>query len=100
VVAYSVARGVPYAEAHAKLSEIGRKRGCSIHWRKHAECLGFEMRPEFSCMTVEKALAAMPPGRFVVRIARHVFAVVDGVATDRNALKLGARVQMVYELKP
>lgn len=97
VRATSVALGIPYHEAHARLKELGRKnrRGCKF-W-KMAPQLGLELREDLSCMTLAKALPDMASGRFVVRISGHVFAVIDGVVIDMQTPKPGCRIKMVYE---
>jgi hypothetical protein len=99
VRATAIAFGVPYLEAHAKLSAAGRKRKRKFSFRADSiENLGFELRPDLSCMTVEKAVSQIPSGRFVLRISGHVFAVVDGTIYDNKPVKPKARVKMAYEV--
>lgn len=103
VRAVAIALGLPYASAHAKLSAFGRQTGGLLYnsptfFLQH---LGLEQRPDLSCRTVATALRDMgPTGRFIVRVYRHVFAVVDGVVHDLPAdcPKPTARVRMVYQV--
>lgn len=98
VRASAIALCLTYKEAHAKLAALGRKPRSRVkYWGGIPESLGLETREDLCCMTVARALAGMKRGRFVVRIARHVFAVVDGVYYDETVIKPGARVRMVYE---
>jgi hypothetical protein len=85
-----------YAEAHAALAQCGRKPKDGFNYPKAAKKLGLQPRPEFSCKTVQRVLQELPPGRFVLRISKHVFAVVDGVVYDTWLPKAKARVKMVY----
>ena len=83
VRAYAIAKQIPYADAHAKLKALGRKQRRGWDWAgQFANSDEFELLPEFSARRVEKVLPELPPGRFVVHVRGHVFAVVDGVACD------------------
>jgi hypothetical protein len=97
VRATAAALGIKYDEAHAKLAALGRKDRARFKFQKHAAALGLETRPDLTCQTVEKALKEMQRGRFVVRVARHVFAVVNGTVLDMMPPKPKARVKMVYQ---
>ena len=91
---------VPYATAHAMLAEIGRKDRHGLKFKAFArglERLGLEQRPDMACMTLAKALPKMTSGRFLCRVARHFFTVVDGVVFDTWEQKPGRRLQMVYQ---
>jgi hypothetical protein len=90
---------VPYAKAHALLAELGRKprRGFSFREPK-IKALGYEMLPEFSCMSLRTLANTLPAtGAFVVRIRHHVFAVVDGVWKDDFLRPARTQVRMVYK---
>lgn len=91
--------GIPYAEAHAKLKALGRRDRCRFKFWRVTETLGLQQRPDLTCRTLKSILPELSRGRFIVRIARHVFAVVDGVIHDRpqDAALPGCRVKMVYE---
>lgn len=91
--------GLQYTEAHEKMKELGRKNRCAVKFFKLVDALGLERRPDLSCMTVAKALPEMKSGKFIVRIARHVFSVIDGVAYDKWPVNGNSRVLMAYELK-
>lgn len=90
---------IRYAEAHAKLAALGRKPGRKFGIRRHVEALGLEQVPELSCRRVEAVLSEMPPGRFMIRVNGHCFAVVDGVINDMMEPKPRSVVKMAYRVK-
>src|ERR1043165_6455934 len=77
VRALAACLGIPYAEAHARLKAQGRKDRCRFTFRLHSEALGFELVPELSGKRLSHVLAEIPSGRFLVRVSKHIFAVVD-----------------------
>ena len=87
---------IPYTEAQARLSALGRKKNCGVVFERVAEALGLELCPEFSCRTLKSILPEMTQGRFIVRKSGHTFAVVDGVVIDIVAPKELVRVKMAY----
>jgi hypothetical protein len=88
--------GIPYAEAHARLAKLGRKPRAGFRFRyREVQNLGLELRPEFSCQHLKTVLPEMASGRFIVRVAGHVFAVVDGVVVDLTP-PINQIVLMVY----
>lgn len=99
VRATALALGIPYEDAHQRLKELGRKNRAGCPFWELAPKLGFEIRPDLSCMTLAKALPQMQSGRFVVRIYRHVYAVIDGKPIDMIDRKSGERIKMVYEFQ-
>ena len=99
VRATAAAMEIPYHEAHAKLAALGRKPRGGWHFKgKNAERLGLELRGDLSGRTLAKILPDLAHGRFVVRHARHVFAVIDGTVVDWKEPNPGLRVKMVYQL--
>lgn len=88
VRALAIARELPYDEAYDTLAAAGRKCARGFHFapwatrqpyfRKHA----FQAVKGQSRMNVAKFCETHPQGRWVVRTAKHVLAVVDGVAHD------------------
>jgi hypothetical protein len=98
VKATAAVLGITYAEAHAKMKALGRKDRRRFKFKKVYADLGLELRPDLSCRTVEKILPELRNGRFVIRVSRHVFAVVDGQVHDMPPAKPKSRVLMVYEL--
>jgi len=92
------AMGIDYASAHALLKKHGRKSKCGCKWKLMAPVLGFEIVPELSCRQLKSILPEMEHGRFVVRMAHHVFAVVDGNIYDHRIRGGGTRVLMTYRL--
>ena len=98
VRATAAAMGITYAEAHAKLAALGRKPRAGFVFRgKRVEPLGFVLRGDLTAPTFAKTLPNLAKGRFVVRVRRHVFAVVDSKVFDHAAPGAGKRVEMVYE---
>lgn len=98
VRATAAVMGIPYKEAHAKLEAMGRKPRRGFSYYIVALKLGLEARPDLSCSTYGKIKKHLESGRFVVRQAGHVFAVIDGKAHDLTPPKDGTRIKMVYEL--
>lgn len=99
VYAVAAAWGWPYEVAHAAMKGCGRKNKQRFAFKTAAAKLGFELRPDLSCRTLEKIMPEMSKGRFVVRVSRHVFAVVDGRILDTRTTKMKSRVLMVYQLR-
>lgn len=90
--------GIPVSEAAAKLAALGRKRNRGFQFHSLiAESLGLTTRPDLSCKTLASIWPELQQGRFIVKQARHVFAVIDGVAFDWRTPKPGLRVKMVYQ---
>lgn len=99
VRALAAAAGYPYETAAKVVAAWGRKSRASMPWSKWVPGMlrnGFEMAPEAAGVTVETALKALPAGRYVFRVPRHVFAVVDGVAHDHKPVNPRQRVKMAY----
>jgi len=86
VRAFAIARGVPYIEAHAELSRLGRLPGKGFKFRvvaqKRPDLFTRQYLPKGERRRVRTLLRTLPPGRHVLRIHRHVFAVVDGIVHD------------------
>lgn len=97
VLALQFSAALSYEDAEARLAFLGRKPGCGAP-NRFFDCLGYERREDLCCMTVGKALDSMQEGRFVVRIAKHFFAVVDGRIIDSQFTKVKSRVKMVYQV--
>ena len=88
---------INYADAHARLSELGRKNGKGMHFSRVVDSLGLVRRADLCAMTLKKALPDMNSGRFICLVSRHVFAVIDGIVHDSWKQKPGRRLKMVYE---
>jgi len=90
--------GIDYSDAHSRLAALGRKTNHRwLYQGDNIEKLGLEQVPELSCRTLASILHEMSQGRFVVRVHRHVFAVINGVVHDAWPQKPGRRVKMVYK---
>jgi hypothetical protein len=89
VRAISIAYQIPYAQAHAKLKDWGRKDG--------KPCMGFAWFMNDRMASTEKGVRPLrhrslgtlqnfcknhPTGRYVIRIKGHALAIVDGVIND------------------
>lgn len=98
VRALAISLGIPYPEAHSRAKAFGRRKGCRMKWPNFRAmmALDFEIKPELSCMSLQRALEQMQSGRFVVAVSGHVFAVVNGTVCDSWEQKPGRRVNMVY----
>jgi hypothetical protein len=100
VRAVAIAMCMSYPAAHAKLAALGRKprRGWPFSpW--NAERLGLEHRVNLKEeRTVKSLMPRLAKGRFIVRIAGHVFAVVDGRIIDNVTIKPLSRIRNVYEV--
>lgn len=118
VVAWSIARNITYATAHAMFEAAGRKRkhgtflpttaavhGWDGHWvESHragkrgplgtSDGSGRWLRP-----TLAQFLREHPRGRYVIHVRRHAFAVVDGVVFDYK-LGLRRRIERVWYVVP
>ena len=102
VRATAVALQMPYKDAHARLKALGRKNRCRFTFEgKCIEALGLESRPEFSCRRADKVLPELAAlgGRFIVRVSKHVYAVVDGTIYDNQLFEPNQKVKMVYSPK-
>lgn len=97
VRATALALRMPYVVARAKLGQLGRKPRRGFTFREPVvKALGFEALPEYSCRSWASVKASLPAtGAFVVRIRRHVFAVVDGVPSETD-WSPRTQVRMVY----
>ena len=97
VIATQMCLGLSYKEAHEKMAKIGRKPNRGYRYRIAAPILGLEVRTDLVNMTVGTALKSLQSGRFVIRVKRHVFAVVDGRMFDTVFTNTRKRVMAVYE---
>lgn len=100
VRAVAAAFNIPYQEAHDRMAALGRKpkRGFDFRIGKVQTLGNIECRPDLCCSSVGGIWPALQKGRFIVKVPRHVFAVVDGEAYDLEAPKSKQRVKMVYEV--
>jgi len=99
--------GTTYAEAHAELARLGRKSG---HGFKFA-LVSYKRRDLFTRTVLKKGerkrvktlVRTLKTGRHVIRIHRHVFALIDGVVHDYSgsfdSLK-NCIVTDIYTVKP
>lgn len=96
------ASGATYAKCHRALEKAGRQR------RKGAPLAllieefkidGFFFEEVVSePITIRKFLNAFPDGRYLCRIAKHAFAVVEGVVWDTARLRAGARITRAWQV--
>lgn len=101
VKATALVTDVSYEVAHAALKAQGRKNRCGtypVQYRSAIAAMGFEVRKvEFKRCTVRTIGAQLRRGKFLVRVNRHVLAVVDGKVMDWTDGRLH-RVKDVYEV--
>lgn len=103
VRAVAVACGLAYG----LLADAGRVSGRRMtgfpEWLAHQ---GWAIKHGFPAvkgrrrMTVAAFVAAYPRGRFIVRVAKHVFAAIDGVVYDDIAPRRDRCVYTVWEVSP
>ncbi len=96
VRATAIALDIPYARAHEQLAALGRKPRQGVTYSHCTDKLGLRYRPDLSCCIWRTLAPKLATGRFVVRVAHHVFAVVGGLASEY--VKPGKRIKMVYEV--
>jgi hypothetical protein len=101
VRATAAALGISYAEARAKLAAVGRKNRRGVPYKEVYKQLGLQSHRRWNkgC-PVGKVLPTLPTnGRFVVRVSRHVFAVVGGKVIDDSVPNPAQRVKEVYKVE-
>ena len=100
VRAVAVCLELSYADAHAIMASLGRKEkdGFTFRSKTVGDRLGLELRPELGCLRLETVLPELQQGRFIVRVGRHVFAVVNGQVRDTYPPNLNNRTEAVYQL--
>lgn len=98
--AVAIASGLPYSEVYQAIAKgVGAERGSKgatarqgVHtnrkwFREYMQALGFvwvpTMRVGQGC-TTHLAQGELPTGRLVVRVSKHVVAVIDGVIRDTH----------------
>ena len=105
VRACATAFNVSYSKAHDVLKRAGRQDEKGIKFNEVVrngflnELGDIELRSDLCCRSLGKILPEMQSGRFIVRIHRHTFAIVDGVLIDLFLPKMGTSVKMVYQIK-
>lgn len=112
--------GISYSESHAVHKNYGRINRKGTNWipllnsyqKIHLRIKGIYGSSYMSSlasrttglqtssgMTVKSFLKKHPKGKYVVLIARHAFAVVDGGIIDGNLVNANSRVAVVWEPK-
>jgi hypothetical protein len=92
VIAVATVTGISFARARRKMEKVGRKHRCGTYPRQYHDVIkrqGYEMKPCYGILlgrTVNNVVGNLPEkGTFLIRTARHVLAVVDGVINDHTA---------------
>ena len=98
VRATAIALDITYADAHARMAKLGRKPRKGARYALCAPKLGMIARPDLGHKCWKTVAPLLTSGRFVIRVAHHVFAVVDGVPSEYS--KPLRRIKMVYEVPP
>jgi hypothetical protein len=77
---------MPWHEAQAILAKYGRRRNkglaCTIVNRVYKDVLGVECTVFNDRPTLAQFVRANPKGKFIVRVARHVFVIKNGKQHD------------------
>jgi hypothetical protein len=98
----AVATGIPYREIYDALNELAkserigkRKKSVSsartgvypVTYRKYLASLGWKWVPTMQIgqgCTVHLSAAELPAGRIIVKLSRHLTAMIDGVIHDNH----------------
>jgi hypothetical protein len=105
VRALAIAAEIPYADAHAALELAGRKHGQGARMvealAKLQPLFNIEtIFPSYDTRTLGRFVKEFPNGRYLCRISRHCFAVVDGVVHDLAILGSRVRITNVWRVSP
>jgi hypothetical protein len=93
-------RGVLMSQWHQVYTRLGLKLLGSYGTTKGARLAALKYNaPVNPGITLGKILPQLKQGRYVVKIDRHVLAVIDGKILDNGYNKAGSRVQSVYKLE-
>jgi hypothetical protein len=104
VRAFSQASGKPYADVHALMKSNGRRNRCSFRV-KHMVArlgreLGLDLRQVKRSGTLAKLIAAHPNDVLIVRVAGHMFTVVDGHTNENVSRRVkGAWIATTHNLQ-
>lgn len=109
VRAVALTASISYREAHSILKKAGRKNGHTFKFRTWAEN-GFgpiadrmqrlyEASLYNSRLTVNQFMKKNLKGRYMVRVSRHVFAVIDGVLHDLEVPGGKKRILNIWRLE-
>ena len=91
--------GMPYEDVHKRMADLGRKNGKGFIFRysNGLEDFHLDTVPHLSCKRLSSILPELQKGRFIVKISRHVFAVIDGIIVDLKKPNPNCIVKMVYK---
>jgi hypothetical protein len=105
VFAVSAIAGVSYEQAHRALATVGRRARCGVSTvtaRRALEVLGCKhvgQRSFFGRVNEREALNHVRPvGRYLIRTARHFYAIVDGQVLDNWPAKRARKLLSVTEV--
>ena len=105
VRAFALATEIPYKQAHALMTSLGRKPKRRVYFEKmmlqiEGQCFNGYMlvRRGVVYKTVAKFVEAKTEGRYLVRIRGHVTAVINGVLMDIGQIPPRCRITNVWEL--
>ena len=92
VRALALAVDISYDEAYDILKEAGRKCGAGFHFKDWVttaqvnnckfEWISFPATKGERRMNPQKFCNTFPSGKYIARVAKHVFCVIDGVVHD------------------
>jgi hypothetical protein len=103
ICALSTAVGIPYNEAFAIGQKAGRKTGKGFNTKKLMETarkMGVVYR-KIKCgsITIQKFIKKYPEGRYIVRISRHAFAIIDGTIYDHQENGAMCRITDIWKVE-
>jgi hypothetical protein len=91
---------IDYDRAHGIMQQLGRKPRRGFKFSKFAKAYHLEELGDLRRRRVKTVLSKLTSGRFAVRIAKHVFTVVDGqVVSDRFENKPLSLVKDVWQYR-
>lgn len=108
VRAVAIVASIPYREAHTILRRAGRKDGRTfqfLSWACGYGAIADRLKLIFTAvhgggrLTVNQFMLKNLKGRYIVRVNRHVFAVIDGVIKDTQAPGKKQPIRNIWRLE-
>lgn len=104
VRAIAIALTLPYDTAYDMLADAGRKCSKRFHLDEWLKEQTFAHRIAFPAVKGERRMnpakfcVTYPRGRFICKVAKHVFAVVDGVVNDTHRNRPDRCIYVAWEI--
>lgn len=106
VRALATARGLPYDEAYDLLADAGRKCSRGFRFSTWINTQPWAKRITFPAVKGQRRMnpaaftQQFPRGRYICQVARHVFAVIDGVVHDEFQNRPDRCIYACWEIFP